>query len=371
MVIDGGGGKNYLNSRERLTRCYFNQELDRPAVYSWTGYPENDSSYDGLKAYIAKHADMKMDWSGWSYDSSYPIHIYIEPYSEDFEREIKVLHTPAGALTSSTLRGLKGQPGLDDTYLIKTAEDAGKYLSLPLPQANGDVSSFWLAEQQIGDRGIVNVGLGFNPAGYVAELMGSETFAILSATDRDVLHALCERQMNVIINTVKFLLERNIGPFYSIFGEEYIVPPLHGPVDFFDFNVRYDKPIIDLIHNSGGRVYVHCHGSIKKVIHGFLEMGVDVLHPFEAPPMGDITAVEAKNAVMGRMCLEGNIQISAMYEHTPQEICDETTSLIRDAFSDHKGLIVSPTASPYIPGKGIECFEQYKAMIDTVLKWKD
>ena len=44
----------------------------------------------------------------------------------------------------------------------------------------------------------------------------------------------------------------------------------------------------------------------------------------------------------------------------------QTEALIATCFNDRKGLIVSPTASPYIRGAGEECFEQYKAMIDTV-----
>jgi len=153
-------------------------------------------------------------------------------------------------------------------------------------------------------------------------------------------------------------------------GEEYIVPPLHGPRDFEDFNVRYDKPIIDLIHEAGGRIHIHCHGSIKTVFDGFLRMGVDVLHPCEAPPMGDITAAEAKRLSRGKVCIEGNIQISALYEHTPEQIRAETEALLRDTFHDRKGIIVSPTASPYIRGGGEACFPQYKAMIDTVLARK-
>lgn len=153
-------------------------------------------------------------------------------------------------------------------------------------------------------------------------------------------------------------------------GQEYVVPPLHGPRDFCDFNVRYDKPILDQIHDAGGRVHIHCHGSMKKVLQGFVDMGTDVLHPFEPPPMGDIFAREAKDLARGRMCLEGNIQINRMYESSPEEIRRETRQLIRDAFDDGKGLIVCPTASPYIRGAGQTCFPQYKAMIDTVLEFK-
>ena len=222
----------------------------------------------------------------------------------------------------------------------------------------------------MGERGIVEVGLGFNAAGFIAETCGSETFAVMSLTDRDMLHALCERQMAILMNTVKFLLSHGVGPYFAILGQEYLVPPLHGPKDFYEFNVRYDRPVMDLIHEAGGRVHIHCHGSIKKVMRGFVDLGANVLHPFEAPPMGDITPGEAKAVARGKLCLEGNIQIAHVYEHTPEQVREETEALIGATFDDHRGLIVSTTASPYIRGRGEACFPQYKAMIDATLAWK-
>jgi hypothetical protein len=360
-----------MNRRERLRRCYFYEELDRPAVYSRTGYPPGDPSYDRLKAYLEAHSELKRPWNGQAFETSYPVDYHTEPVSEDFERRHATLHTPAGDFHASRMISLRGHPGLPETYFVKTRRDADRYLSLPLPEWGGDVSSFFDAEREIGERGIVDVGLGRNPAGFVAELLGSETFALMSITDRDVLHALCERQMKVILGRLKFLLSQGVGPFFRMAGHERIAPPLHGPKDFDDFNARYDKPINDLVHDAGGRVHVHCHGSLKLILQHFVDMGTDVLHPVEAPPMGNLTAAEAKEIARGKLCIEGNIQIAAMYEHTPEQIREETRALIADAFDDQRGLIVSSTASPYIRGAGEACFEMYKAMVDAVLEWDE
>lgn len=360
-----------MNSKERLKRLYTNQEVDRPGVYCRVeDIPENDSTYFELKNYIYNNTEVKKHWNGRAFEIPLPMDVRAEPYSEDFERVITTLHTPKGDLTSSMFRGLKGNAGLHETNFIKTYEDAEKYLALPLPEVRGDVSSFYIGEKKLGDRGVMNVHIGLNPAGYVTELLGIENFAIMTVTDRDIIHALIEREMNVTMNSIKFLLENKVGPFFCVDGEEYIVPPLHGAKDFYDFNVKYDKQIIDLVHNAGGYMHVHSHGSIKSVLQGFIDMGADVLHPFEPPPMGNITAKEAKNIIRGKLCMEGNIQIAYMYEHTPEELREETENLIKDAFDDHKGLIVSNSASPYLIGKGLDCLEQYKAMINTVLQWK-
>jgi len=356
-----------MTSRERLRRCYCHEELDRPAVYSRTGFPADDPTYDRMKAYLLAHTELKRGWDGRAFAPPAPVTTRVEPVSADYDRQVTTLHTPAGELRASYLQSRHGLPGMHETYCIKGRADAETWLSLPLPELAGDTASFAEADREIGDRGIVEVQLGFNPAGYVAELCGSETFAVMTLTDRDILHALCERQMEALLRAVRFLLDRRIGPYFAMLGEEYLVPPLHGPHDFDDFNVRYDKPILDLIHDAGGRVHIHCHGSIRHVLSGFLTLGADVLHPFEAPPMGDITPREAKAAVRGRICLEGNIQIADMYDLPPAAIREQTAALIADVFDDRRGLIVSPTASPFIRGAGETAFPRYQAMIETVL----
>ncbi|MFH1762154.1 MAG: uroporphyrinogen decarboxylase family protein [bacterium] len=358
-----------MNSRERLNRCFSNNEIDRPGVYSRTSYPHNDPTYDRLKVYLAEYSDLKLGWYNGDVESQYPAEICEESYSQDFVRIITILHTPAGDLKKTYLQSLKNQPGLEETYLLKSAVDAERYLSLPVPDFAEEIKSFFEAEKQMGDRGIVDIKLGTNPAGFAARLFGSENFAIMSITDREVLHSLCDRRMKIIMDKIKYFISNNVGPFFSMEGEEFLVPPLHGPEDFYDFNVKYDKPIIDLIHESGGRFHIHSHGSIKSVLKGFIEMGADVLHPFEPPPMGDITPREAKDMVRNKLCIEGNIQIADMYEHTPEQIREQTRELIEDAFDDHKGLIVCPTASPYLYGQGETCFKQYKAMVDTVINY--
>lgn len=359
-----------MTSRERLRRAYFHEDMDRPGIYSRTMYPADDPSYDKLKAFLEARTELKEGWNVFGLETPGPEEFVTEPVSEDFERRITILHTPAGDLRSSALVSLRGQPGLCETYFIETREDAEKYLSLPPAHiVSDDVSEFFRRDAGIGDRGITEVRLGANPGGHAAQLCGSENFAILSLTDRDILEALCARHMETQLKRVKFLTSKNVGPCFSMAGEEYIVPPLHGPRDFNDFNVKYNKPIIDLIHESGGRVHTHCHGSVGKVFDGFLEMGTDVLHPIEPPPMGDISAREAKERARGRMALEGNIQIADLYEHSPDDIRQQTEALIRDAFDDQRGLIVCPTASPYIRGKGEDCLPQYQAMVRAVLEW--
>ena len=195
-----------MTRRERLRRCYFNHEVDRPAVYSRPWFPDDDPTYDRLRSYLHAHTELKSGWSGTQFEPGYPVETSTEPHSEDFERRIEILHTPKGDLRRSFFVSLKGQPGLHETFFVNSADDAETYLSLPVPKIGGDVSSFFAADADIGESGIVDVGLGFNPGGFVAELCGSENFALMSVTDRDVLRSLCERQMIIMLQRVKFLV---------------------------------------------------------------------------------------------------------------------------------------------------------------------
>ena len=83
--------------------------------------------------------------------------------------------------------------------------------------------------------------------------------------------------------------------------------------------------------------------------------------------MGDITRAEAKQALRSKVALEGNIQIADMYEKSPADIRAQTEALIRDCFDDRRGLAVTPAASPFMPGRGADCFAQYKAMVEAVI----
>lgn len=330
-----------INSSERLRRLYFHQEMDRPAVIiRWWGF-RDDPTYDQLFKLMTERAD------------------WVEPWHAS-----SLVHGPEIPWAS------KSDDRSERHYLLQSVEDAERYLALPLPEIGGDVSEYFRLKKQVGERGIVLAHLGDNPGGHVAGLFGSEEFGMMSVLERDILHRLMQRQQTITLHLVQYLVDNGVGPYFNICGQEMITPPLHGPDDFSDFNVRYDKPISERIHAAGGRLNVHCHGSLKAVMDGFPEIGADVLHCFEAAPMGDVTPAEVKQAWRGRIALEGNTQIADMYEKSPENIRAQTEALIRDCFDDHCGLAVSPTASPFMTGKGSICYPQYLAMVETVLDYR-
>ena len=359
-----------LTSRQRLDRLYRRQETDRPGVYVRRGWPGKDPGYAALIDYVNANTDVKLGAAS----EYFAVHWYQregrdEPYSDEYMRRVCTVTTPMGELSSSFFKPLKGAASLHERYLINDRRQAEMYLSLPMPPSEVGMPNMDALNQKLGDRGIVEFCIDGNAASRVAEMLGSENLAVMSITDRDMIHALLEREQAILMNGLERVLANGIGPYFAILGQEYIVPPLHGRDDFYDFCVRYDKPLIARIHEAGGLVHVHSHGAVGKVLDGFIEMGADVLHPIEPPPMGDVTAAQAKARLRGKVCIEGNIQIADIYEATPQAMAEQTRRLIADAFDDRCGLIVCPTASPYIVGSGEKALENIKAMTEAVLAY--
>ena len=82
--------------------------------------------------------------------------------------------------------------GTTEKYFIEDRKGCREvFITWDARSQDCDLSLFHKLNQQMGDRGIVEVYLGTNPAGFVVELIGSENFAIMTLTDRDILHELC------------------------------------------------------------------------------------------------------------------------------------------------------------------------------------
>ncbi|MFW6163620.1 MAG: uroporphyrinogen decarboxylase family protein, partial [Planctomycetota bacterium] len=322
--------------------------------------------YDPLRRLVLERCDLKWGWPSRHLLPAPPTTATTEAYDEDFDLVRTMLPTPRGDLVHERLVGRRGQPGMTRRHWLAGRDDALKYLSIPLPQPEGDVGGLLTLEDEVGDRGIVEVRAPWlNPAGSAAELFGSETFAALSIEDRGLLLEVVEHETQKLLRVVDYLLTREAVPFFAIAGQEYVAPPLHGPRDFWDFNVAFDRRVFARIRDAGGLVHVHCHGRVGRVLDGFIEAGVNCLHPLEAPPMGDVTAAEANAVLGGTVCMEGNIQVGDLFSCERAEIERQVVQLTRDA--GPTGLIVAPTASPYQPVCPERTRRNYEAMILTAL----
>jgi len=169
-------------------------------------------------------------------------------------------------------------------------------------------------------------------------LIGSENFALWSLEAEDLMREAIRAFSARLEDHVKAALQAGVRGVFAWIGPEVCIPPLMSPGAFRKYVVDVDKPLIDLIHDGGGRVSVHCHGGMRAVIQGFLDMRVDVLHPIEPPPMGDITLPEAFDILGDRMAVEGNIQTHDIIVGT-RDALRETIHAALDAGRGHRHIL--------------------------------
>ena len=95
-------------------------------------------------------------------------------------------------------------------------------------------------------------------------------------------------------------------------------------------------------------MWVHSHGSVNKVLEGFVRSGVDCLEPLEPPPHGDLELANAKRRVGGRLCLEGNFECYEFDNLTADAMRERVRQTMADA-KEGGGYIVACASAPTQP----------------------
>ncbi|HHV94906.1 MAG TPA: hypothetical protein GXX37_00280 [Clostridiaceae bacterium] len=329
-----------LTSRERIMRIIQGKPVDRPAVKLWGLQPGQKLLHPNYKQVY----DLAIETTDLFCGVSSPFdfitgastgfyEIIKRPKSEEWTEVETLLHTPEGVLSSIRLKSNTGKPGYTLTHFIKEPDDIKKILSIPYEPYPVSLESYYKMKREIGDNGIVMFSLGH--AGYaVQRLMGSELLALFSVDERELLKHLIEVFAERLRNHVKAALDAGLGDrgkeedlVFGWVGPELLIPPLLSYKDFNEFCFEIDKPLMDMIHEAGGNIWIHCHGKVGRLIKCFAEMGCDVLNPIEPPPMGDISLEDAFKEAAGRMALEGNIEIHEIMEASGERLIE----LIEDA----------------------------------------
>jgi uroporphyrinogen-III decarboxylase len=286
---------------------------------------------------------------------------------DEWNDVIRTLHTPAGELTARFKSSNRGLPGLEIEHFVKSLDDLECIASIPYEPVQVDPAGFFESDGSLGDDGVVMCSVA-NPLYTFAMLMGSELLAIWSIEERDMIvewiYTLTERTCDILGQQ----LAAGIGPAYCMLGEEYITPPLHSAKDFREFCVEPEKEISRRIHDAGCILHTHCHGPLDAILEDFVELGSDVLHPVEAPPLGNVTIEDAKRRIGGQICIEGNIQIGDIYSAPTQHIVDEVKRNI-DAAAPGGGYVLAPTASPHTQVLTDQTVKNYVAMVETAAEY--
>ena len=340
-----------MNRRERLTAIFAGQTPDRPAVKLWRAAPEQQlphPDYEPVYRAAIERTGL-MGGAGSPFDlyngQFRDEHIHVHEQLTDSPEWVDIvttLWTPSGELRRIDRRSTCNRPGYHMEFLLKEPADIKKLLSLPYAPYPFDAGPMVDMECRIGNAGITLFNLDHAMYG-LQRLIGSQNFALWHISDPDLLLEAISIFAGRIRQHAEAAVKAGLTAYFGWVGPELCIPPLMSPADFDVYVSAFDKPLIDFIHNAGGRVWVHSHGKMGPVLERFIDMGADVLNPVEAPPMGDITLSEAFARTQGRMALEGNIQMHDMMTAEP----DRLETLIHAAIDAGRGerFILCPTSS--------------------------
>lgn len=371
-----------LPSSERLERVMRGQPVDRVPIRLWNVnplMPAERTCWQPLHNLVKEFAlDTIVEWR--------PTPVPGDPVTEHFHamvrsRKVEVrleerdtadaewcelvytIRTPAGDLTSVNARHRGGKPGYTVKPLIESTDDAHLWLSIPDAELV-PLQRFAALVSELGDRGMLLTELS-EPMYTVNDATGSELWGYWMHDERELVHEMVSKAQRATLMQLRHYLAGGVGPLFGWAGPELCIPPLASPRDFDDFCVRYDKPIVDLIHNAGGLVWVHCHGDMDPVLERFVDMGVDCLNPIEPPPVGKLTLADAKRRVGGHMTLEGGIEVGDFELKSPDVIEDTVRRVMVMGKPGGRFILCPSSDHSHWTDMSLRIAENYRRFVET------
>ncbi len=365
-----------LSSRERLTRLFSGQEIDRIPIWLLAPYHRlgcyadiyNLRCYEPVVEYIDRFCDTfdrRNFSSGFCYNANPDIQT--ETFAEEDgenQRETTVIRFEDQSWQKSISRG---RGGTVIEPLLKRPEQLEEILSIPWQPPRPELAQYFREKEELGDRGLMMADIG-DPLLPLYHLTSAENFSLWTATDYDRLLRFLDVMYERVYGFYQYLLESGAGEVFFIVGAEFAGPPLVSPHKFNELSVQYLKGIVDLIRSYGRISIVHYHGNLKQILPGIKEVRPDGLHTVEAPPIGDCTLAEAREALGPDMVLIGNIQYDDLTRLEPDNIQEQARKAIQEAGTNGR-FILSPTAGPYEECISSKTASNYRALIEAGLQY--
>jgi uroporphyrinogen-III decarboxylase len=368
-----------MNSRQRLMTVLSGGMPDRVPIstyelvgYDSTSVENNDPSYRTLMQAIRDKTDCLAMWNPGSNEqflgTAYPVERESHTQRES-DRSIThaILHTPLGDISQTMTRIDDINTGWQTEHWCKTIADVDRALSVPYAPVDYNNSDEARIRSEVGEHGIIMASLG-DPLLMAAELMEFGEFTIWAATETEHFARTVQTLHERCMENLRRMLSVNVVELYRICGPEYATPPYLPPSLFERFVVPYVTEMADLIHTKGGKVRLHCHGRIKRVLDMIIATGADAIDPCEPPPDGDITLTDVKLRCAGKMCVFGNLELKLLEQGTEKEV-DEYVRACMTAAKAGGGYVIMPTAAPINSPLAPQTERNYLRFIDAALEY--
>ena len=142
--------------------------------------------------------------------------------------------------------------------------------------------------------------------------------------------------------------------------------PLIGEKIFRRFLQPHLKRLIELGHDYGLKVLLHCCGGFAPLIPAMLEIGLDGLQALQ-PTCRGMNPTEIKSRFGGKILLMGAVNTQLLIEGLPNQVRDETRRIL-EIMKPGGGYVCSPSHDYLLPETPVE---NVIAMYDTLHEYGD
>ncbi len=150
----------------------------------------------------------------------------------------------------------------------------------------------------------------------------------------EFIDELLDFSRNMVLELGKALID--VGVHSILLGAALCSPNVISPVFYREKLVSHQLQLVSELRDYGAQyVCMHICGDITNIIVDILKTGCEIIDIDWQVDMG-----QAKDIVAGRATIRGNINPSRMVEATPEEIYQESVTIIKNAGSGG-GLILA------------------------------
>jgi uroporphyrinogen-III decarboxylase len=358
--------KDRLTGKERLTRIFNHQDIDRIPI--WMLFPlkpwrlavntHDIPSYAEVNRIAMEKTDIihRMNFLNLPLSNAHPDVVYtqhekgraIQYKDKKLQSEIKMVDGKVVKIP-----------------LVKSIDDLDFLIEIPFKLNVPDISSYEDDMALLGDRGIPSIMIS-DPISVLKHLTDETEFPMLLYEEQERVTVFFDEIQRRTIEYCRFFLEKDLGDIYWLDGSEYIAPPFMAPSFFEKWEVKYLSELVKLVRGYGKKSMIHCHGKIGKILPHFKTIGMESLHPLEAPPMGD-TSLRNARAILGPDTIfVGNVQYGDLFfGYTEDQIEAMALDIIEES---RKGpIIMAITGSPSVDPLPPQAARNHLRLIETCL----
>ena len=267
----------------------------------------------------------------------------------DCEMVERTFHTPAGDISDHTRVPPAGREygvspnAVKIEHLVESMDDLAA-LQYILPPVNANYDHIGVAEEQIGDRGVVMVCIRSAVDHNAGDARGMENLMMDYHLDRELFDAVVDLFHRRSLEKVRAALE---GGAEFIFGSWYYNSLSSGwsPAIFEEVFVPQIREHVELTHSYGALYDYYDDGVLADSMQMIAGAGIDVLETCTPPPVGDFDLAQAKRTIGDTVTIKGYVDLLYVIKHGTPELVESTVREAMEVAKPGGGFIIGSSDS--------------------------